>query len=191
MAVRRDPRPYFFLFFLSGFCGLLYQIVWMRKAFASFGIISPVVSVVVSVFMLGLYVGAVAAGRGVDRISRRLGVRPIQLYAATEILIGIGSVAVPWLFRIGEAVLLPISNSSSATYLALSGLTIALSIFPWCVCMGATYPFVMAHLKGDAAHRRRPHRTPRLSAHAPCRNGGELRGGRAGALAGRARDLRG
>jgi len=148
MAVRRDLRPYFLLFFLSGFCGLLYQIVWMRKAFASFGIIAPVVSVVVSVFMLGLYVGAVAAGRGVDRISRRPGVRPIRLYAAAEILIGIGSVAVPWLFRMGEAVLLPISDSSSATYLVLSGLTIALSIFPWCVCMGATYPLVMAHLKG-------------------------------------------
>jgi hypothetical protein len=42
------------LFFCSGFCSLLSQVVWLRLAFASFGIITPVLSVVISVFMLGL-----------------------------------------------------------------------------------------------------------------------------------------
>ena len=50
----------FALFVLSGFCGLVYQIVWLRLAFKSFGIATPVLSVVVSVFMLGL---ALAGGR--------------------------------------------------------------------------------------------------------------------------------
>jgi len=53
----------FTLFFCSGFCSLLYQLVWLRLAFASFGIITPVLSVVISVFMLGLGVGSVVAGR--------------------------------------------------------------------------------------------------------------------------------
>jgi hypothetical protein len=45
-------RILFFLFFISGFCSLVYQVVWTRMAFASFGIITPVLSVVLSVFML-------------------------------------------------------------------------------------------------------------------------------------------
>ena len=56
-------RRLFVLFFLSGFCGLVYQMVWTRLAFASFGIITPVLSVVISVFMLGLSLGAWAGGR--------------------------------------------------------------------------------------------------------------------------------
>ena len=37
------------LFFCSGFCSLLYQIVWLRVAFAYFGVVTPVLSVVISV----------------------------------------------------------------------------------------------------------------------------------------------
>ncbi|HEX3359170.1 MAG TPA: hypothetical protein VHS31_19480, partial [Tepidisphaeraceae bacterium] len=51
------------LFFLSGFASLVYQVVWTRLAFASFGIIAPVLSIVLSVFMLGLAVGSWAGGR--------------------------------------------------------------------------------------------------------------------------------
>ena len=53
----------FGLFFVSGFCGLLYQVVWVRLAFAHFGVITPVLSVIVSVFMLGLSIGSWAAGK--------------------------------------------------------------------------------------------------------------------------------
>jgi len=56
-------RALFFLFFLSGFCGLVYQVVWTRMAFASFGIITPVLSVVLSVFMSGLSIGSWLGGR--------------------------------------------------------------------------------------------------------------------------------
>ena len=71
-------RVLFVLFFLSGFCSLVYQVVWTRMAFASFGIITPVLSVVLSVFMLGLAVGS-WAGRtlhffagGKNRLFRRV-----------------------------------------------------------------------------------------------------------------------
>ena len=61
----------FFLFFVSGFCGLLYQIVWLRIAFFSFGVISPIVSVVVSVFMLGLFLGSWAGGRWIIYLKKK------------------------------------------------------------------------------------------------------------------------
>ena len=85
-------RILFLLFFLSGFCSLVYQVVWTRLAFASFGIITPVLSVVLSVFMLGLAVGSWAGGRLVPVWVRKTGLSAVLFYASVELLIGIGSV---------------------------------------------------------------------------------------------------
>src|ERR1051325_11328 len=63
----------FLLFFSSGLAGLVYQVVWVRMAFASFGIIIQVLSVVLSVFMLGLSIGAWAGGRSVQSLVRKTG----------------------------------------------------------------------------------------------------------------------
>ena len=141
------PAILFALFFVSGFCGLLYQIVWMRLAFASFGIISPVISVVISVFMLGLALGSWLAGRFVAPLTRSTKLSAIVFYAGAEFLIGIGAFAVPGLFAIGETSLLHMGESNSFPYLVLSAAAIALSLFPWCVCMGTTFPLMMAYMK--------------------------------------------
>jgi predicted membrane-bound spermidine synthase len=69
-------RLLFILFFLSGFSGLVYQVVWVRMAFASFGIIIPVLSVVVSVFMLGLALGAWAGGQSIKFLVRKTDGQP-------------------------------------------------------------------------------------------------------------------
>src|SRR5206468_3011058 len=87
----------FIMFFCSGFCSLVYQVVWVRLAFAHFGIITPVLSVVISVFMLGLGAGSVIAGRGVDAWTNRLRVSPVRLYAIAECGIAIGAFTAPWL----------------------------------------------------------------------------------------------
>ena len=96
-------RILFLLFFISGFCSLVYQMVWTRLAFASFGIITPVLSVVLSVFMLGLALGSWAAGRGIAGLSRATGLSPIYFYAGAELIIGCGGVLVPKFFKIGRA----------------------------------------------------------------------------------------
>src|SRR5579863_2262300 len=106
----------FLLFLVSGFCGLLYQIVWLRMAFASFGVITSVLSVVVSVFMLGLFVGSWAAGRWIERLTGRLGVSAIHLYAMSEGMIALGAWGVPWLFAIGERLLLAAGERNSYAY---------------------------------------------------------------------------
>jgi len=67
----------FTLFFVSGFCGLLYQVVWVRLAFASFGIVTPVLSVVISVFMLGLALGSWAGGTQLLALTSRMRVSAI------------------------------------------------------------------------------------------------------------------
>ena len=135
------------LFFLSGLSGLVYQVVWVRIAFASFGIIIQVLSVVLSVFMLGLSVGAWAGGRSVNFLVRKTGCPALWLYAGTEMLIGVGAFAVPALFSIGSKVLLSAGEADSTRYLFLSALTLGVSILPWCILMGATFPFMMAFLR--------------------------------------------
>src|SRR6266581_2723985 len=137
-------RVLFFLFFLSGFCGLVYQVVWTRMAFASFGIITPVLSVVISVFMLGLSVGAWLGGKWVNLMVKQTGLSAAIFYAISEFIIGLGAFAVPKLFFIGEKFLLAAGGSDSVTYLSLSALVLASSILPWCVFMGATFPLMMA-----------------------------------------------
>jgi MFS family permease len=89
----RTRRLLFEFFFLSGFCGLVDQVVWVRLAFASFGIITAVVSVVISVFMLGLALGAWIAGRAIEQRARRHSA--LMYYAAAEIVIGLGAFLVP------------------------------------------------------------------------------------------------
>jgi spermidine synthase len=138
---------FFTLFFSSGFCSLLYEVVWVRLAFAHFGIITPVLSVVISVFMLGLGIGSVVAGRGVETWSSRFRVNPVRLYAAAEFGIGIGAFTVPWLFQIGEDALLRLGDASSSGYLLVSALYIAVAILPWCVLMGATFPLMMSFIR--------------------------------------------
>jgi spermidine synthase len=143
-------RVLFFLFFLSGFCSLVYQVVWTRMAFASFGIITPVLSVVLSVFMLGLAIGSWAGGRWIPALTKRAGGSAAFFYAGAELIIGLGAFAVPKLFAVGENVLLASGETNSFGYLALSALVLAASILPWCVCMGATFPFMMAYIReGD------------------------------------------
>lgn len=140
-----------FMFFCSGFCGLLYQIVWMRLAFAAFGINTSVLSVVISVFMMGLALGSWWAGATVSVLFNRLKIRPIFLYGFIEFLIGLGAFAVPQLFNFSADLLLHMGEMNSWNYLLISALCIVASILPWCLCMGATYPFMMAFIKENYA----------------------------------------
>ena len=141
----------FSLFVLSGFCGLLYQIVWLRMAFASFGVITPVLSVVVSVFMFGLSLGSWIGGKWSEKWRQKTKSSPIFLYAISEFIIGVGAILTPLLFHIGQSHLMSIGGTDSAKYMLLSALVIAGSLIPWCTCMGMTYPSMIEFL-GEIDH---------------------------------------
>ena len=82
---------------------------WSGRAWLSpsFGIITPVLSVVLSVFMLGLAVGRLG-GRALiaGHWSEKTGLSAVVFYAGAELLIGLGAFAVPKLFAGGRALLL-------------------------------------------------------------------------------------
>ena len=140
-------RFLFSVFFISGFCGLLYQIVWLRMALAAFGLITPVVSVVVSVFMLGLSLGSWLGGKWVERAVAWSERSALVYYGVIELMIGAGAFVVPFLFSLGEKILLRLGETGSVAYLLGSAVAIAISLLPWCIFMGATFPAMMAFVR--------------------------------------------
>ena len=77
--------------FVSGFCALVYQIVWMRILVHVFGLSVHSTTTTVCAFMAGLGLGSYLA----PRVLRRWRGTPWALYAAIEVGIGITSAAVP------------------------------------------------------------------------------------------------
>jgi spermidine synthase len=140
-------RILFLLFFISGFCSLLYQVIWLRLAYARFGIITPVMSLVISVFMLGLAIGSWLGGKWISGLTKKTGMSAIYFYALTEFLVGVGSIAVPRLFSSGAAALLSAGEMNSIRYLGASAFVIALSLLPWCILMGLTFPVMMSFVR--------------------------------------------
>jgi spermidine synthase len=74
----------FILFFISGACGLIYEVVWSRMMMLIFGRSVLAVGTVLAAFMLGLSLGSFLLGKYADR-SRS----PLRLYALYEIGAGV------------------------------------------------------------------------------------------------------
>jgi predicted membrane-bound spermidine synthase len=150
--VNRAKQTFLFaVFFVSGFSGLAYQVIWTRMAFASFGIITPVLSVVLSVYMLGLSVGSWAGGALIGGWVRKTGKSALFFYSVAEAIIGLGAFVVPQLFHAASHILWSTGEMNSGTYLAASALALGITILPWCFCMGTTFPFMMAHIRETEA----------------------------------------
>jgi spermidine synthase len=143
---------YFFFFLVSGFCGILYELVWLRLAMAQFGVTTPLVSIVLSMFMAGLGLGSWAAGTLIRRYEGRTKFPPLRLYALCELLIGISAILVPLQMLWGHRLLEQLSGQngiSSGSYYLVAGTWLALTMIPWCACMGATIPLAMFAIRRD------------------------------------------
>ena len=147
MLDARRSQVLSFFFFVSGFCALLYQLVYLRLALSAFGVITPVVSLVLSVFMCGLGVGGLVGGRYIDHLRAKSKISAIIWYGVSEIAIGIGAFAVPASFAYGRGWLLSFGQASSFEYLALSALIVLVSLLPWTAIMGTTFVFGMAFFR--------------------------------------------
>lgn len=134
-------------FFLSGFTALLYQTVWMRLALARFGVNSSVVATVLTVFMLGLTIGTVLAGRHVERAEARFGIHGLRIYGLAEFVVGLGGWFVPFLFTWARAALLSLGSGNSASYTIASSVLITVILLPYCTAMGLTFPTAVSFLR--------------------------------------------
>lgn len=127
-------------FFVSGACGLVYQVVWTRRLVLVLGATAHAVSAVLSVFFLGLGLGGAWGGRLADRTNRHL-----ALYGIFEIVIG--AWAVLFLLMAGSietavVPLLRVFHGTPVAGIALRAVLSAAMLFAPVFLMGATLPLL-------------------------------------------------
>src|SRR5436190_17804941 len=143
----KPSRTYGVLFFLSGATGLIYELLWVRVLFQSFGSTIQSVTTVVAAYMGGLGLGAWMFGRIADRSQR-----PAVLYGWLEIAIGAFGVISPlvlglahWIY-IGTAGALALQGGASVAL--RFGLAALVLLIPTTL-MGGTLPVLTRALMGD------------------------------------------
>ena len=151
----RAVGRFFGFFLVSGFCGLVYEVVWLRLAMAQFGVTTPLTSIVLSTFMAGLALGSWAGGKLALRIARRGAESALRAYAAAELVIAVSGVVVPIALGLGGRVVgggAGFAWGSSGHTLVSAG-WIVLTLLPFCTAMGTTFPLAMAAIRGRAGRR--------------------------------------
>jgi predicted membrane-bound spermidine synthase len=96
--------------------------------------------------MAGLGAGSWIAGWATRRYGDRIRFSVLRLYGLIELLIGISALLVPLELALGSRLLEKVAGQvsmSSVTFYLLSGPWLALTLIPWCACMGATIPVAM------------------------------------------------
>ncbi len=143
----RPALTYGVLFFLSGATGLIYELLWVRVLYQSFGSTIQSVTTVVAAYMGGLGLGAWALGRVADRSQK-----PAVLYGRLEIAIGLFGILSPlvlglahWAY-IGTAGALALGGGPSVAL--RFGLAALVLLIPTTL-MGGTLPVLTRALTGE------------------------------------------
>lgn len=135
----------FILFFLSGAASLVLETVFRRQLALYVGSAVTATSLTLATFLGGLALGAAIFGRAADRTAR-----PLRLYAALELGVGIaGGTAVAMLSYGREALLAPVrlAGAGSAGAIVAAFIT-ALLLLPSTILMGGTLPALTRHALG-------------------------------------------
>lgn len=130
--------PLFILFFLSGCAALIYQIMWERILFTSFGVDLQSITIIVSVFMFGLSIGSLSGGYLAELFPNRL----LFFYILFELVIaGFGFLS-PWL-------LMGLGNHFFTHHaLILTGISFLILALPT-ILMGATFPILVKEVNAS------------------------------------------
>jgi spermidine synthase len=129
------------LFFFSGACALVYQVLWLRTLGWVFGVTVYAASAVWAMFMAGLALGSGAAGIVADRVRN-----PLRWFGLTEVLIGVTAFLTPTalarLQQIYVSAYPSLSHSPAGLTAAHLAMAFAVLIVPTSL-MGATLPLLM------------------------------------------------
>ncbi len=134
-----DKGIFLCLFFLSGACGLTYEIVWSRLLVFVFGGTTFAVTTVLICFMGGLALGSWLAGRC------RPPARPERVYGILEILIGFTALLVPVLMAASTGLYRVLAPAVGDSFLLLTSARVTASAIILLVpttAMGATLPLL-------------------------------------------------
>ncbi len=102
-------RILYFIFFLSGASGLVYEVIWVRLTGLVFGNTAHAIATVLGAFMAGLALGSWKLGQRADRVAN-----PLRAYGLLEIGIGFSAALVPVAFHSLDSVYRAITPSVSA-----------------------------------------------------------------------------
>jgi spermidine synthase len=137
-------RILFFLFGLSGFCGLIYESIWTHYLKLFLGCAAYAQTLVLVIFMGGMALGAWGIGRFSGKIRNLL-----IGYAVVEASIGVAAVLFHSIYTSATDysyfTLIPKLDSVALLFLYKWGLA-ALLILPQTVLLGATFPLMSAGL---------------------------------------------
>jgi spermidine synthase len=129
------------LFFGSGICALIYQVLWLRLLGLTFGVTTYAASTVWASFMAGLAIGSILAGRIGDRVRS-----PLRWFGLAEMLIGATALATPLALAALQRAYVAIHPSlpDSLAFLTFVRFLIAFGVLivPTAL-MGATLPLVV------------------------------------------------
>jgi spermidine synthase len=129
------------LFVVSGVAALLYQLLWQRRLFTLYGVNIESVTVIVTIFMLGLGLGSLLGGL----VSARLPARALLLFGYCELGIGVfGAFSRGLIEAVGRRTL---ESSLPVRTAAIFGL-----LFVPTVLMGATLPLLVEHVTRRLRH---------------------------------------
>lgn len=138
------------LFFLSGACGLVYEVIWVRMLALVFGTTTFALSALLTSFMAGLGLGSLVSGRYLAGTRR-----PLALFGALECGIGASALALPWLFPLAERGFIAATAGLGLGFYGESlmklGLSLALLVPPTTL-MGASLPLLAQHAVARLGH---------------------------------------
>ncbi len=140
-------------FFLSGGCGLVYEVIWTRYLANLMGATFLSQLVVLLVFMGGLSLGAILFGRLVDR-----GHDGLACYGWLEIGIGVYSILFPVLYNVVSVIYFALGANfepGSVGLLVLKVFAAAMLIAAPALAMGGTLPSVTRYLTKSQVGLRR------------------------------------
>jgi spermidine synthase len=139
-------RAYALLFFLSGATGLVYELLWVRVLYQTFGSTLQSVTTVVAAYMAGLGLGAWIFGRRADRDPR-----PGALYGRLELAIGafggISSLALALVHRLYIGLASGLQLSGAMSVALRFGLAALVLLVPTTL-MGGTLPVLTRAFTG-------------------------------------------
>ncbi|MDD5627489.1 MAG: fused MFS/spermidine synthase, partial [Elusimicrobia bacterium] len=132
----------FVLFFISGLCGLVYEVLWARQLALVLGRTAAAQALVLCVYMAGLALGNAALGRVADRVRS-----PLRLYGLLELGVGLLGLLSPALFGglSGVHLALVQGGLAPAAAWALKAALCVVGLLLPAALMGGTLPALSRH----------------------------------------------
>ncbi|MFB0978845.1 MAG: fused MFS/spermidine synthase, partial [Myxococcota bacterium] len=147
---------------MTGFSGLVYEVVWQKYLATLLGSHSEATATVLAIFLGGLSLGywlfgALTRREIVNAQEAGFPPRLLFIYGCLEFGIGVYVVVFPWLFEMIQALSLAIPHGAGGSGFAIDVLLTVVLVGPATVAMGGTIPILTQALAKDLEDATRFH----------------------------------